>query len=74
MKHLRSVVAILLLAGVCCATLLGVPSEASAAAPFGCSHIGCGGGPDNCMSVEVAIKGVSISVTCYMRAPALPIL
>lgn len=70
MKNVRSFVAILLLAGVCCILLLGAPEQASAAAPIGCSHIGCGGGPDNCMSVEVMIKGVSISVTCYMRAPA----
>ncbi len=74
MKPVRSYIAILLLAGVCCVTLLGVPAQATAAAPFGCSQIGCSGGPDNCMAVEISIKGVSIAVTCFMRAPAGPIL
>jgi hypothetical protein len=52
--------------------LMGIPGEATAA-PFGCSTLGCGGGPDNCMSFSVIIKGATISVTCYIKAPPLPV-
>jgi hypothetical protein len=73
MNRARSIVALLLLAGVCCATLIGIPGEAGAA-PLGCSTLGCGGGPDNCMSISVSIKGAEISITCYVKAlPMLPV-
>jgi hypothetical protein len=72
MNSARALVALLLLAGVCCAMLMGFPGEATAA-PFGCSTLGCGGGPDNCMSFSVIIKGATISVTCYIKAPPLPV-
>jgi hypothetical protein len=70
MNRARSVVALLLLAGICCATLIGIPGEASAA-PIGCSTLGCGGGPDNCMSISVSIKGAELSLTCYVKAPPM---
>ncbi len=71
MTSMRSLVALLLLAGILCVTLVGIPGEA-AAAPIGCSTLGCGGGPDNCMSVSVTIKGASITISCYIKAPPLP--
>jgi hypothetical protein len=73
MTSMRSLVALLLLAGIFCVTLVGIPGEA-VAAPIGCSTLGCGGGPDNCMSVSVTIKGASITISCYIKAPPLPIV
>ena len=70
MSRARSLVALLLLAGICCVTLMGIPEEA-AAAPIGCTSLGCGGGPDCCMSVSVIIKGAEISITCYVKAAPL---
>ncbi len=72
MNSTRSLIALLLLAGICCATLVGIPGEA-AAAPIGCSSLGCAGGPDNCMSVSITIKGAEITLTCYIKAPPLQI-
>jgi len=70
MSRARSLVALLLLAGICCVSLMGIPEEA-AAAPIGCSTLGCGGGPDNCMSISVSIRGAEISITCYVKAAPL---
>lgn len=70
MSRARSLVALLLLAGICCVALMGIPEEA-AAAPIGCTSLGCGGGPDCCMSVSVIIKGAEISITCYVKAAPL---
>jgi hypothetical protein len=66
MNTTHSVVALLLLAGVCCAMLLGFPAQAQAAL-ISCSSFGCPGGPDNCMSVSGSIRGVTLTITCYLK-------
>jgi hypothetical protein len=66
MNATHSVVALVLLVGVCCAMLLGFPSQAQAAL-ISCSSFGCPGGPDNCISATVMIRGVSLTFTCYIK-------
>jgi hypothetical protein len=72
MNAMHSVVAIVLLAGVCCVMLLGLPGQAEAAPLISCPTFGCPGGPDNCMSVSISIRGVIIAVTCYVKAVQMP--
>lgn len=45
-----------------------VALEAAESGPLGCTQLGCPGGPDHCMDITVKWGGVSISVSCYMRA------
>jgi len=67
MSRAWSFVALLLLAGICCITLVGF-TEHAVAAPIGCTSLGCGGGPDNCIAISIMIKGAEISVTCFVKA------
>jgi hypothetical protein len=72
MNTTHSIVAVLLLAGVCCVMLLGLPGQAEALPLISCPTFGCPGGPDNCMSASVNVRGVIISVTCYVKAIQMP--
>jgi hypothetical protein len=73
MNAMHSVVAVLLLIGVCCVMLLGMPGQAEAAPLISCPTFGCPGGPDNCMSASISIRGVVIAVTCYVKAVQMPV-
>ena len=68
MNITHSVVALVLILGVCCVILLGFPGTAEAMPLISCPTFGCPGGPDNCMSASVMIRGVVLSVTCYIKA------
>ena len=72
MNAMHSIVAVLLLVGVCCVMLLGIPDRPK---PRRSSHVrpsDAPGGPDNCMSASISIRGVVIAVTCYVKAVQMP--
>lgn len=69
MNTMHAAIALVLLLGVCCAMLLGFPAQAQAAL-LSCSSFGCPGGPDNCMSVSGSIRGVTLTITCYLKVPS----
>jgi len=58
----QGVIAILLAASM----ILAV-TEAYARVPRVCSLVGCSGGPDTCMTINVGVASVEISMTCYTR-------
>jgi hypothetical protein len=71
MNATHSIVALLLLAGICCVMLISFPGQAEALPLISCPNFGCPGGPDNCMSASVMIRGVVLTFTCYIRAVQL---
>lgn len=60
----QGVVAILLVA-----SLVLAAAEAYAKPPAVCALVGCSGGPDTCMTINVGIASVEVSLTCYTRIP-----
>lgn len=73
MNTMRPVIAGVLLAGVACLMLLGIPQAAEAAPLVSCPTFGCPGGPDQCMSASVTVKGgITIAITCYIKAVQIP--
>ena len=58
----QGVIAILLAASMVLAA-----TEAYAKPPAVCGFVGCSVGPDNCMTINVGIASVEISMTCYTR-------
>lgn len=68
MNATHSIVALVLLAGICCVMLVGFPAQAEALPLISCPNFGCPGGPDNCMSASVIIRGVALQFTCYIKA------
>jgi hypothetical protein len=65
MTRFKQVIVAILLA----ASMVLTAAEAYAKPPAVCAFLGCSVGPDNCLTINVGVAFVEVSMTCYTRIP-----
>ena len=69
MTRTRNLITGLLLLLVAAIAVVPVLPAQAGATIAGCGWFNCNGGPDQCVSISISVRGVAVSVTCYTLAP-----